>query len=131
MFQYRSNSFAPSVTAIQNHLGAVEKELEKIGRVASRRGSAAASAAGAQIGEAVSATLSDLIERLRDRSEAATDQAAQLGNRALKLGAGYGSDALERVSAQTKQQPLFTLGVALGIGVLIGAAVLAGTTARK
>jgi hypothetical protein len=130
MFQYRSNSFAPSVTAIQNHLGAVEKELEKIGRVASRRGSAAASAAGAQIGEAVSATLSDLIERLRDRSEAATDQAAQLGNRALKLGAGYGSDALERVSAQTKQQPLFTLGVALGIGVLIGAAVLAGTNRR-
>jgi ElaB/YqjD/DUF883 family membrane-anchored ribosome-binding protein len=131
MFQYRSNSFAPSVTAIQNHLGAVEKELEKIGRVAGRRGSAAASAAGARIGEAVSATLSDLIERLRDRSEAASDQAAQLGNRALKLGAGYGSDALERVSAQTKQQPLFTLGVALGIGVLIGAAVLAGTAARK
>jgi hypothetical protein len=131
MFQYRSTSFGPSVTAIQKHLGAVERELETIGRVAGRRGSAAASAAGAQIGEAVSATLSDLIERLRDRSEAASDQAAALGNRALKLGAGYGSDALDRVSAQTKQQPLLTLGVALGIGVLIGAAVLAGTAARK
>jgi hypothetical protein len=131
MFQYRSTSFGPSVTAIQKHLGAVERELETIGRVAGRRGSAAASAAGAQIGEAVSATLSDLIERLRDRSEAASDQAARFGNRALKLGAGYGSDALDRVSAQTKQQPLLTLGVALGIGVLIGAAVLAGTAARK
>lgn len=130
MFQHRSNSFVPNVTAIQNHLGAVEKELEKIGRVAGRRGSAAASAAGAQIGEAVSATLSELIERLRDRSEAASDQAAALGNRALKLGAGYGSDALDRVSAQTKNQPLLTLGVALGIGALIGAAVLAGTNRR-
>ena len=66
MFQYRSNSFGPSVSAIQKHLGAVERELETIGRVAGRRGSATASAAGAQIGEAVSATLSDLIERLRD-----------------------------------------------------------------
>jgi len=131
MFQYRSNSYAPSVTAIENHLGAVEKELEKIGRVAGRRGSAAASAAGAQIGEAVSATLSDLIERLRDRSEAASDRAAQFGNRVLKLGADYGNEAVERVGKQTQAQPLFTLGVALGIGVLIGAAVLAGTAARK
>lgn len=131
MFQYRSNSFAPSVTAIQNHLGAVEKELEKIGRVAGRRGSAAASAAGAQIGETVAATLSDLIERLRDRSEAASDQASRFGNRALKLGADYGNEAIERMNAQTKNQPLLTIGVALGIGVLIGAAVLAGTAGRK
>ncbi len=131
MFQYRSSSFGPSVSAIQKHLGAVERELETIGRVAGRRGSAAASAAGERIGEAVSATLSDLIDRLRERGEAAGDQAASLGNRALRLGADYGNDAVGRVSAQTKAQPLFTLGVALGVGILIGAAVLAGTAGRK
>jgi len=130
MFQYRSNSFDPSVTAIQNHLGAVEKELEKIGRLAGRRGSAAAAAAGAQIGDTISAVLSDMIERFRTRDEAASDQAARLGNRALKLGAGYGSDALARVSSEIEDRPLLTAGVALGIGILIGAAVLGSVNRR-
>ena len=130
MFQYHSSSFGPSVNAIQNHLGAVEKELEKIGRIAGRRGSAAASAAGEQIGETISTVLSDMIERFRARGEAASDRAARLGNRALKLGAGYGSDALARVSAQAEDRPLVTLGVALGIGVLIGAAVLGSVNRR-
>jgi ElaB/YqjD/DUF883 family membrane-anchored ribosome-binding protein len=141
MFQYRSNSFGPSVNAIQNHLGAVEKELEKIGRIAGRRGSAAATAAGAQIGDTISSVLSDMIERFRERGEAAGDQASRLGNRALKLGAGYGSDALKlgagygsdalaRVSAQAEDRPLITVGVALGIGILIGAAVLGSVNRR-
>ena len=130
MFQYRSNSFGPSVNAIQNHLGAVEKELEKIGRIAGRRGSAAASAAGAQIGDTISTVLSDMIDRFRDRGEAASDEATQLGNRALKLGAGYGSDALARVSAQAEDRPLVIVGVALGLGILIGAAVLGSLNRR-
>jgi hypothetical protein len=130
MFQYRSNSFGPSVNAIQNHLGAVEKELEKIGRIAGRRGSAAATAAGAQIGDTISSVLSDMIERFRERGEAAGDQASRLGNRALKLGAGYGSDAPARVSAQAEDRPLITVGVALGIGILIGAAVLGSVNRR-
>ncbi|MFZ3309522.1 MAG: hypothetical protein WA280_09165, partial [Xanthobacteraceae bacterium] len=74
MFQYRSNSFGPSVTAIQKHLGAVERELETVGRIAGRRGSAAASAAGERIGEAVSATLSELIDRVRERSQSAGEE---------------------------------------------------------
>ena len=137
MFQYRSSSFGPSVNAIQNHLGAVEKELEKIGRIAGRRGSAA----GAQLGDTISSLLSDMLERFRERGEAAGDQATRLGNRALKLGAGYGSDALKlgagygsdalaRVSAQAEDRPLFTVGVALGIGILIGAAVLGSVNRR-
>ena len=130
MFQYRSNSFGPSVNAIQNHLGAVEKELEKIGRIAGRRGSAAATAAGAQLGDTISSVLSDMIERFRERGEAAGDQASRLGNRALKLGAGYGSDALARVGAQAEDRPLVTIGVALGIGILIGAAVLGSVNRR-
>lgn len=130
MFQYRSDSFAPSVNAISNHLGAVEKELEKIGRIAGRRGSAAATAAGARIGDTIAAALSDMIERVRDRGEAASDQAARLGNRALNLGAGYGNDALARVSAEVEDRPLLTVGVALGIGILIGAAVLGSVNRR-
>jgi ElaB/YqjD/DUF883 family membrane-anchored ribosome-binding protein len=124
MFHHRSSSFGPSVTAIQQHLGAVEKELEKLGRIAGRRTSVAASAASDQIGDAISTILSDMIERLRQSGQAAGDRAAQLGSRALSLGGRYGSNALDRVSAEAEDRPLITVGVALGIGVLIGAAVL-------
>jgi hypothetical protein len=124
MFQYRSSSFGPSVNAIQKHLGAVEKELEKLGRAGGRRASAVASDASEQIGDAISTIVSDMIDRFRDRGRAAGDGAARLSGQALKLGAGYGSDALRRVSSQTEDRPLIMLGVALGIGVLIGAAVL-------
>ena len=95
MFHHRSSSFGPSVTAIQQHLGAVEKELEKLGRIAGRRTSVAASAASDQIGDAISTIMSDMIERLRQSGQAAGDRAAQLGSRALSLGGRYGSNALE------------------------------------
>lgn len=142
MFQYRADSFAPSVTAIQNHLSAVEQELEKLGRIAGRRGSAAAAEAGEQIGDAVGEALSAIVARFRDGSQAASEQAARVGRRAWRLGAGYGNDALARVGAQTndalakvgaqtKAQPLLTLGVALGVGLLIGAAVLGGAAATR
>ncbi|MGA2895810.1 MAG: hypothetical protein ABSE22_23355 [Xanthobacteraceae bacterium] len=131
MFQYRSSSFGPSVNSIQKHLGAVEKELETIGRIAGRRGSAAATAAGEQIGDAIATILSEMMDRFRDRSLAAGEQAARLGSQAVKLGTGYGNDALRRVSAEVEDRPLVTLGVALGIGMLIGAAVLGSAALRR
>ena len=124
MFQQRASAFGPSVTVIQKHLGAVEKELERLGRAGGRRASAAAADAGEQIGDAISAILSDMIDRFRERGRAAGDGAARLSSRALKLGTGYGSNALQRVTAETEDRPLIMLGVALGIGVLIGAALL-------
>jgi ElaB/YqjD/DUF883 family membrane-anchored ribosome-binding protein len=130
MFQYRSSAFGPSVNSIQKHLSAVEKELETIGRIAGRRGSAAASAAGEQIGDAIATILSEMLDRFRERGRAAGDQAARFGTQAVNLGKGFGSEALQRVSAEVEDRPLVTLGVALGIGILIGAAVL-GSAAMK
>ncbi len=124
MFQYRKSNFAPSVAAIQKHLGAVETELEKIGRIAGRPTSDAAAAASDQIGDAVSTILSEMVERFCKGGQAAGDQAGRLSNQALDLGAKYGSDALARVASQAEERPLFTVGVALGIGILIGAALL-------
>ncbi len=135
MFHHRSSAFGPSVTAIQQHLGAVEKELENIGHIAGRRSSVAAVAAGEQIGDTISAILGNMLDRFRSGSVTARDEAARYGNAAVKMGAGYGSGALARVSAEVEERPLITLGVALGIGVLIGAAVLsnmgAGSPAPK
>ena len=130
MFQYRSSDFSPSVDAIQTHLVAVEKELEKIGRTAGRRGGAAASAAGEQIGDALSSLVSDMVDRFRAGGRSASDRATRAGSQALQLGAGYGNSALRRISAEVEDRPLITLGVAIGVGILIGAAVLGNVSRR-
>jgi ElaB/YqjD/DUF883 family membrane-anchored ribosome-binding protein len=130
MFQYRKSEFAPSVAAIQKHLGAVEKELERIGRIAGRQTSAAAATASEQVGDAISTILSEMMDRFRKGGQVAGDQAGRLGNQALDLSAKYGSDALQRVAGQAEDRPLMTVAVALGIGILIGAAVL-GSAARR
>jgi ElaB/YqjD/DUF883 family membrane-anchored ribosome-binding protein len=131
MFQYRKSDFGPSVSAIQKHLGAVEKELEKIGRITGRQTSDMAARASDQIGDAISTILSDMVDRFRKGGRVAGDQAGRLGNQALDLGSKYGADALERVASQAEERPLFTVGVALGIGILIGAAVLGSASARR
>jgi hypothetical protein len=124
MFQHRRSDFAPSVAAIQKHLGGVERELEKIGRIAGRRTSDAAASASDQIGDAISTILSEMVDRFRKGGQVAGDQAGRLGNQALDLGAKYGSNVLQRVANEAEQRPLFTIAVALGIGILIGVAVL-------
>ncbi len=131
MFQYRKSDFAPSVAAIQKHLGAVEKELERIGRITGRQTSDAAAKASDQIGDAISTILSEMVDRFRKGGQVAGDQAGRLGSQALDLGSKYGSDALERMADQAESRPLMTIGVALGIGILIGAAVLGSTAARR
>jgi ElaB/YqjD/DUF883 family membrane-anchored ribosome-binding protein len=131
MFQHRSSDFAPSVTAIQQHLGAVEKELEKIGRVAGRRTTAAAASATEQIGDAISTIVSDMMDRFRQGRQRAGDQAGRLGNQALDLGTRYGNDTLARITDEIEDRPLITIAVALGIGILIGAAVLGSANARR
>jgi ElaB/YqjD/DUF883 family membrane-anchored ribosome-binding protein len=131
MFQYRTSDFAPSVAAIQKHLGAVEKELERVGRMAGRQTSAAAATASDQIGDAISTILNEMVDRFRKGGQAASDQAGRLSNQALDLGAKYGSDALARVASQAEKRPLLTVGVALGIGILIGAALLGGASSAR
>jgi ElaB/YqjD/DUF883 family membrane-anchored ribosome-binding protein len=131
MLQYRTSDFAPSVAAIQKHLGAVEKELERVGRMAGRQTSAAAATASDQIGDAISTILNEMVDRFRKGGQAAGDQAGRLSNQALDLGAKYGSDALARVASQAEKRPLLTVGVALGIGILIGAALLGGASSAR
>ena len=131
MFHHRSSNFGPSVTAIQQHLGAVEKELEKIGRIAGRRTSIAAVGAAEQIGDAVSTIVNDMMDRFRQGRQMAGGQAGRLGNQALGLSAQYGNDALQRITDEIEERPLITIAVALGIGILIGAAVLGSANVRR
>jgi len=122
MFQPRSTEFDPRVTAIVDHLRAIERELGEIGRKAGRRASANASAAGDQIADAIGPILGDVVDRFRRGQRAAVDGAASLGDEAMKFGTRVGSDALGRIAGQARQRPLLTLAVAIGVGILIGAA---------
>jgi ElaB/YqjD/DUF883 family membrane-anchored ribosome-binding protein len=123
MFQPRSTDFLdPRVSAIIDHLRAIESELGEIGKTAGRRASAKASMAGDQIADAVGPILSDLVDRFRRGQRAAADGAATLGDAAMRTGTRMGSDALERIASQAKQRPLLTVAVAIGVGILIGVA---------
>jgi len=122
MFQPRSRDFDPRVTAIVDHLQAIERELAAMGRQAGRRASANASAAGDLIADTVGPILNDIADRFWRGQRAATDSAADLSGRAVRMGGRVGNDALERIAAQAKERPLLTLAVAIGVGVLIGAA---------
>jgi hypothetical protein len=120
MFHRRPAEFDPRLSAIAGHLHAIEKELGGIGRSAGRRASASASAAGYQIADAIGPILNDIGDRFRRGQRVAVDEAASFGNEAVRVGAKVGNDALERIANQAKHRPLFTLAVAIGVGVLIG-----------
>jgi hypothetical protein len=120
MFHYRSNQLDPRLAAIAGHLRAIEKDLGIFGRRAGQGAADRASAAGDQIADALGPILSDIGDRFRRGQRAAVGEAASLGNEAVRFGAKVGNDAIERIADQAKRRPLFTLAVAIGIGVLIG-----------
>ena len=123
MFRRTSTEFDSRVSAIAGHLRAIEKELGGIGKNASRQASARALATGNQIADAVSPILNDLVDRFGRGQGAAVDEAASLGNEAVKIGARVGNDALGRIATRAKNRPLGAIAVAIGVGILIGVAV--------
>ncbi|MGH6671257.1 MAG: hypothetical protein ACRECE_11995 [Xanthobacteraceae bacterium] len=123
MFQPRSKDFLdPRMTAIAGHLRAIQDELGEIGKSAGRRGSASAVSAGNQIADTLAPILNDIVGRFRYGRRAALNQAASAQREAVKVGAKAGSKALRQVARRTRQQPIMTIAVALGIGILIGTA---------
>ena len=75
--------------------------------------------------------MGETVDRFRKGRQAAGDQAGRLGNQALDLGTKYGSNALQRVASEAEHRPLITVGVALDIGILIGAAILGSASSRR
>lgn len=120
MFQHRSSEFDPRVSAIVDHLRAIESELGAIGKSAGRRASSGVSTAANQIADTIAPILADLTDRFRRGQRAALDEAASFGNEAVRAGARAGNDAFDRLADQAKRRPLFTLAVAVGVGILIG-----------
>jgi hypothetical protein len=126
MFQHRSAAFDPRLSAIVDQLRAVEGQIEKhlgtIGKTGGARVAASASSAGSQFAEAIAPILSDMFDRFRRGQRLAADEAANIGNKAARMGTQVGTDAVQRIATQARNQPLLTLAVAVGVGVLIGLA---------
>jgi hypothetical protein len=113
MFHYRSSA---DYSAMDHRLRAIESELARIGRRASRQ----ASTTSEQIGDALAPIMSEIADRIRSGGRYAGDEAARLGNEAVRLGRRVGNDTLERVATEVEHRPLVTLAVAIGVGMLIG-----------
>jgi ElaB/YqjD/DUF883 family membrane-anchored ribosome-binding protein len=122
MFHQRSSVFAPSISAIEGRLRALENEIDRVGRKAGRRASANVSAAGDHIGDAIASAVTEIVDRFRSGRRLAGDEAVRFGNEAAKFGAKVGNDTLERVASEVEHRPLVTLAVAIGVGILIGMA---------
>ena len=117
MFHQRSSAFAPNISALEGRLHALEKELEKIGRIAGRRASAGVSAAGDNIGDAIASAVTEIVDRFHGGRRLAGDEAVRFGNEAAKFGAKVGNDALQRVASEVEHPPLVTLSVAIGVSI--------------
>lgn len=120
MFQPRSSEFDPRVSAIVDHLRAIEEELGAVRKIAGRRASSGVSAAAGQIVDAISPILNDLTDRFRRGHRAMADEASSFGTEAVQAGARAGNVAFDRLVDRAKQQPLVTVAVAVAIGILIG-----------
>ena len=118
MFQHRSRDFDPPVSAIAHHLRGIQEQLGELGKQAGRRGADTAASAGSHIAETLLPILSDIGGRFRRGQRAAFDGASSLSDMSGRVG----SRAVAQLSGQAQQRPLLMLAVAIGVGILIGAA---------
>jgi ElaB/YqjD/DUF883 family membrane-anchored ribosome-binding protein len=100
---------------IRRRLQALEKSLERISARASTNGRDTAE----NLGGAIALALSGWADRFSQATSAVGDQSAALGKDAAKLG----TVALNRLTDLTGRRPLFTLAIAVGVGILIGIAM--------
>ena len=120
MFHHRKSAFARNISDLEGRLHALEDELERTGRTAGRRASAGISAAGDQIGDAVASAVGEIVDRFRSGRRLAGDGAMRAANQTVKFGGKIGNDALHRIASEVEHRPLVTLGIAIGVGILIG-----------
>ena len=102
-----SRTMLPNVREIETRLRALEQQLERV----SDRTSASTAEVVERVGAAITPVLSNIADRFRGGAHSMSDEAAKLGN-----------DALRRLSNEVEHRPLVTLAVAVGVGILVGLA---------
>ena len=102
-----SRAMLPDVRKIERRLRSLEQQLERVGG----RTSASTAEVAERAGAAIAPVLSSIADRFRGGTHSMSDEAAKLGN-----------DALRRLSNEVEHRPLVTLAVAVGVGILVGLA---------
>src|SRR5215467_4655330 len=102
-----SRTMLPNVREIERRLRSLEQQLERVGD----RTSASTAEVVERVGAAIAPVLNDIADRFRGGAHSMSDEAAKLGN-----------DALRRLSNEVEHRPLVTLAVAVGVGILVGLA---------
>ncbi|MGH6769800.1 MAG: hypothetical protein ACRECO_12370 [Xanthobacteraceae bacterium] len=118
---FRQAMEARDLAEIERRMRTFEQRLDRLGGVAARESRNAVtsiSQGSARVADAVMTAIGDIVDRFRDNARSAGGEAARVGQRAAE----FGSHALHRVSSEVEHRPLVTLAIAVGIGILIGAA---------
>ena len=104
------------VAALMRNLRDLEAEVRRLQpRDASR--------ASAEVADSVGAALEDVAGRIRNGAGYAANEAARLGHRA----SAAGRETYEFLKSEVDAHPLAVLGVAAGIGILIGVSLYRGS----
>jgi ElaB/YqjD/DUF883 family membrane-anchored ribosome-binding protein len=102
---------ADEIAAIEDLMSDLEKRLRRLSSTAQKETTGAAS----EVGDFVSETLERILERVRSSTAGITDTVADEATR-------ISGDALKKVTDEVEHRPLMMLGIAAGIGFLIGLA---------
>lgn len=96
--------------------GDITERLRALEERVKRAGSREPAAEQDSIGEAIASALSGVAARFRGGADSFSEEAAHFGSDAARLG----NQALRRLSREVEHRPLVTLGLAVGVGILVG-----------
>jgi ElaB/YqjD/DUF883 family membrane-anchored ribosome-binding protein len=117
----RTSNHSGDFSTIERRLLALEQRLDRLGTVAAKasaNGTTGLMQAADRVADAVASAFGDAADRLRGGARSVGDEAARVGQEAARLG----GDAVQRISREVSQRPLVVLGIAIGLGVLVGLA---------
>ena len=109
----RSGYAAATLGDLERQVRSLERRLE----TAANRTPSAVARKTDEFSEMIASALGTMVDRFRNGTGSLGD-AGDLGREAARVG----NDALRRLSKEVERRPLVTLGVAVGVGVLVGLA---------
>jgi ElaB/YqjD/DUF883 family membrane-anchored ribosome-binding protein len=122
----RQSSYAREFAEVERRMHHLEQRLDRLGSIASRtaaNGVASAAQATERVSDALVSALGDVVDRFRGGARSVGSEASRFGQGAARFGheaSKLGSEALRRVSTEVERRPLMMIGVAIGVGLLIG-----------
>jgi ElaB/YqjD/DUF883 family membrane-anchored ribosome-binding protein len=102
---------ADEITAIEDLMADLEKRLHRLSGKAKRE----ASGTSDDVGDFVTQALARIMARVRDGGTGVADAA-------MAEAAGFSADAFKKIIDEVENRPLIMLGVAAGLGFVVGLA---------